>query len=354
MKSTVHNLFVSLRWAGLALSMVVGKLGTEPMRFTIAAILLFIASLVGKPAVAQDEALNFLTIERPPFAFEQDGQATGFSIELTRKIADEIGQEVSFTFVDDFAALLGGVEREQADGAVANISITSEREEVLDFSQSIFGSGLKILVSGTSNNVSIWNVIFSRDLLMLIAFGFGALFVLGLLMWVAERKHQDYFSERGAKGLFPAFWWALNLVLNGGFEVNVPRSVFGRILGVFMVVSSLFVVSIFVANITAAMTVGAISGAIDNLDDLNGRRVGTTRGSTASLFLEEQGIRHTTYSTFDALIEALEADGVEAVVFDGPILAYYLANESRIDAHLLDRVFRAEDYGIAGPRQPPP
>jgi len=317
------------------------------MRFIIATILLFVTGLYGSSALAQDNALNMLTIERPPFAFEQDGEATGFSIELTRLIADQIGQDVSFTFVDNFGQLLSGVENGEADGAVANISITSEREAVLDFSRSIYGSGLKVLVSGSSTGVSVWSVIFSRDLLILIAFGFGILFVLGLLMWLAERKHQPYFADNGSKAMFPAFWWALNLVLNGGFEVNVPRSFFGRILGVFMVVSSLFVVSIFVANITAAMTVEAISGNISNLDDLQGRRVGTTRGSTASMFLDEQGIRHTTYATFDNLIGVFEADGLEAVVFDGPILAYYLANEADIDAYLLDRIFRAEDYGIA-------
>jgi polar amino acid transport system substrate-binding protein len=49
-------------------------------------------------------------------------------------------------------------------------------------------------------------------------------------------------------------------------------------------------------------------------------------------------------------IEAFEAGGLDAVFFDGPILAYYLTQESRVDAHLLPRIFRPEDYGIALPQ----
>ncbi len=317
------------------------------MRFVISFFILSVTLFSCLSVQAQQDNLSFLTIERPPFAFVQGGEATGFSIELMRLIAQEIDSEVSFTFVEEFPELLDGVVTGAADGAVANISITSEREATLDFSSSIYGSGLKILVSGSASSASIWAVIFRWDLLALVLAGFGALFLLGLLMWLFERREQGYFQLEGRKALFPSFWWALNLVLNGGFEVNMPRTILGRLLGVFMVVSSLFVVSLFVANITAAMTVEAISGSIRSLSDLEGRQVGTTEGSTASMFLDERDISHATFPTFDALMDEFEDQQLDAVVFDGPILAYYLATEATGEAYLLDRVFRSEDYGIA-------
>jgi len=33
------------------------------------------------------------------------------------------------------------------------------------------------------------------------------------------------------KAAFLAFWWALNFVVDGGFQERVPRSVFGRLFG---------------------------------------------------------------------------------------------------------------------------
>ena len=303
--------------------------------------------LTVQAASAQDAPLEMLTIERPPFAFLDDGAATGFSIDLMRQIAEQLDREVNFTFVETFPEMLEAVVSGQVDGAVANISITSEREAILDFSRPIYGSGLKILVSGETTGVSIWDVVLRWQLLGWVLAAFGALFVLGMLMWLVERRHQEYFDQGAREAMFPSFWWALNLVLNGGFEVNVPRTILGRLLGVFMVVSSLFVVSLFVANITAALTVEAISGSIQSLDDLRGRFVGTTEGSTASRFLDEEGIPHERYATFRDLMQAFEAEQLDAAVFDGPILEYYVAREMRIDAALLDRVFRSEDYGIA-------
>lgn len=320
------------------------------MRWFLIFFVVFLGTAPIAPAQAQQEPLNFATIERPPFAFERNGQATGFSIELMRLIAADIGRDVEFTFVDQFPQMLDAVIAEQVDGAVANISITSEREAVLDFTGSIYDSGLQIMVSGAATSASIWSVIFRWEVFFLVLSAFGVLLVLGLLMWLCERRYEGYFKLEGRRAVFPSFWWALNLVLNGGFEVNMPRSTPGRFLGVAMVVASLFVVSIFVANFTAALTVGAISGSIQTLSDLNGRQVGTTQGSTASAFLNDNDIRHAAFADFQEMIDVFEREDLDAVVFDAPLLAFYLANAPHVDAQILDRVFRAEDYGIALPQ----
>lgn len=310
-----------------------------------------LAGLTGaKPAQAQDGALTFLTIERPPFAFEQDGEAAGFSIDLMYQIAGELGQEVVFEFVDEFPTMLDAVRRAEVDGAISNISITSEREEDMDFSRPIFGSGLQVMIAGGASTVSVWDVVLRWQLLIWVLLAFGVLFGLGMLMWALERRNQAYFDLKAKDAMFPSFWWALNLVINGGFEVTVPRSVLGRVLGVAMVMSSLFIVSIFVANITAAMTVEAITGNIRSLDDLRGRSVGTTLGSTSSAFLDDRDVAHVTFADLQDLLRNFEAGELEAVVFDGPILAHYLKDNPGVEGYLLERLFRPEDYGIALPQ----
>ena len=294
--------------------------------------------------------MRFNTIDRPPFSFLEKGVPTGFSIDLMNLLAAGLGRSVEYSYAETFPEMLEAVAADQFDGAVANISITSAREAVLDFSQPIFESGLQIMVSGAGSSAGIWRAVFNMDLLLAIMAAFAILFLLGLLMWVFERKKQPYFDRPAKDALFPSFWWALNLVVNGGFEERQPHSVMGRFLAVLMVISSLFIVSIFVANITATLTVEAITGSIDSLDDLDGRKVATTEGSTASGFLDARGISHRTYPSFAALLEAFESADIEAVVFDGPILAYYVAHDGFGQARLLDRVFRSENYGIALPQ----
>ncbi|MCG6901363.1 MAG: transporter substrate-binding domain-containing protein [Rhodobacter sp.] len=323
------------------------------MRHLTFMMLALLGLLTLQPVQAQDQPLVFNTIERPPFSMQENGQASGFSIDLMRAIAGTLHRDIQFTYVDNFTQMLGSVEAGTVDGAIANISITAARESVLDFSQPIFEGGLQIMVSGDAGSGGIWRAIFSLDLLMAILAAFAVLFVLGLLMWLFERRKQPYFDRPFDEALFPSFWWALNLVVNGGFEERLPKSPMGRLLGVLMVISSLFIVSIFVANITASLTVDAITGSIQSLDDLEGRRVATTTGSTAADFLAARDIAFRDFGSFAELLNAFEEGGLDAVVFDGPILAFYVANKSIGDARLIDRIFRPENYGIALPQGSP-
>lgn len=300
------------------------------------------------PFASAADTLTFATVERPPFAMEHSGGHNGFSIALMRRIAEEIGHEVRFETSSSFTDMLERVRTGEVDGAIANISITSEREIVMDFSLPIFESGLQIMANGSART-TLWHQVLTPEVGLWVLLAATILFAGGMLMWLFERRAQPYFERPVKEALFPSFWWALNLVVNGGFEERQPRSAGGRVLGVLMVIGSLFFVSIFVARITAAMTVTALTSSIVSVNDLDRRRVGTVENSTAALFLDSREVRHTAYPGFAEMIEAFETEEVEALVFDGPLLKYYLTRNPEIDAYVLDRVFRSEDYGIALP-----
>lgn len=308
----------------------------------LASFLALFASL----APAQD--LHMATVTRPPFSMVEEGADTGFSVELWRALVADMGRESSIQRAEQFGDMLDMVARGGADAAIANISITAAREADFDFSQPIFESGLQIMVHGDASSPSIWSALFSKDILLAIALSFGVLFAGGMLMWRFERGHDGYFDQPAKAAAFPAFWWALNLVVNGGFEERVPRSVFGRLFGVLLVVSSLFVVSLVVAKITATLTVAEIQSSVNSVNDLYGKKVGTTRGSTASSYLDGRGVNHRGYDDLAGLLAAFESGALAAVVFDAPILAYYV-NTSDGDAALAGPVFLRENYGIVLP-----
>lgn len=300
------------------------------------------------PARAQDQELRVATVTRPPFSLEKDGAQTGYSLDLWNALMVSIGRDYEVVRVDDFAQMLALVQQADVDAAVANISITAGREQVLDFSQPIFEGGLQIMVPADGSSGSpLMRALFNRDLMIAIALAFAALLGVGMLMWRFERRAQPYFDHDAKGAMFPAFWWALNLVVNGGFEERVPRTMMGRLFGVLLVVSSLFIVSVFVAHITAAMTIDAIQGSVNSVNDLYGKRVGTTRGSTASAFLGRRDLTHQEFEDLDALIRAFEAGNLDAVVFDAPILAHYVNTSGAGVGQLVGPVFLRENYGIA-------
>lgn len=299
------------------------------------------------PALAQD--LRVVTVTRTPFSFSEDGVETGFTLELWAAIADELGVAYEVERVETFAQMLAEVESGSADVAAANISITAEREERLDFSQPIFSSGLRIMVPADEARSGIWAIILSWDVFLAVLAAVALLWGGGMLMWYFERNQQEYFKGSAREKAFPSFWWALNLVVNGGFEERAPRSPFGRLFATALVVSSLFIVSIFVATITSAMTVNAIQGSVQSVNDLYDRQVGTTVGSTASSYMAGRDLVHRTYNGLDELLEAFEAGHLDAVVFDAPILSYYVNTEGAGEAELVGPIFLRDYYGLAVP-----
>ena len=294
------------------------------------------------------------TVTRPPFAMQKNGDLEGFSIDLWKALAKDMGRASVVTLSDSFADMLDSVANGRVDAAIANISITSEREKELDFSQPIFESGLQIMThaEGTTGR-SLFDIFLSRDLLLAIALAFAGLLGAGMLMWILERKRQPYFDQPARNAIFPAFWWALNLVVNGGFEERLPQSRPGRLFAVVLVVSSLFLVSIFVAKITATLTVQAIQNSVSTVNDLDGKRVGTTSGSTAAAFLDKRDLHYVGYDLLQPMLNDFEAGKLDAIVFDAPVLAYYVNTRGRNTAQLAGPPFLRENYGIALPTGSP-
>jgi polar amino acid transport system substrate-binding protein len=246
--------------------------------------------------------------------------------------------------------MLNAVTSGTSDATIANISITSAREQAMDFSHPIFSSGLRTLIPlKPDSSFSLISTIVSWELFFAIIGAFGVLLAGGMLMWRLERNHQDYFDKPAHEAMFPAFWWALNLVVNGGFEERVPRTPFGRIFGVLLVISSLFVVSIFVARITAAMTISAIESSVSSVNDLYGKRVGTVAGSTAEAFLQNRDLNGYALNDLSDVLRAFEDGDLDAVVFDSPILAYYVKTNGARFGQLAGPTFQHENYGIALP-----
>jgi len=308
-------------------------------------------------AVAQTstDTLRIATVTRAPFSMvDSDGRDTGFSIELLNRVADELDITVEYERFDTFIGMLGAVESGNLDGAIANITITADREEVMDFTQPIFDGGIQVMLKPEDSSAgALVQVLFTRQVGMTVLAALALLGVLGMIMWVFERKRQPYFDRSARDAVFPSFWWALNLVVNGGFEERMPQSRPGRFFAVVLVVSSLFIVSIFVAQITAALTVNAISDNFRGIADLRDKRVGTLAGSTSAEFLIDNVVPRVNFRAPDAMFAAYEDGDLDAVVFDGPILAYYVQSEGADKARLVETIYQPEKYGMALPTGSP-
>ncbi len=173
---------------------------------------------------AETAALKIMTIERKPFAMVMNGKLVGFSIELWQTAAEQLGLEYSFEVAQQFGEMLAKVERREADAAIANITITSAREQEMDFTQPIFDAGIQVMVRDVDGQVGLIGALFNWEMLGLVVLAGVILFVIANLMWFFERRDQPYFQYPYKEGIWRSFWWALNVIGYGGFEERVPQT----------------------------------------------------------------------------------------------------------------------------------
>lgn len=87
----------------------------------------------------------------PPFEFEDsNGNYKGIDVDLIKAIAKNQGFEVTLEPMD-FGGIIPALQAGQLDVAIAGMSITDERKEIVDFSEPYFEAGLT-LVSQKDNS----------------------------------------------------------------------------------------------------------------------------------------------------------------------------------------------------------
>ena len=123
----------------------------------IKAILVGLTLSITLPAVqafAQDKELVVATDTAfVPFEFKQDGEYTGFDIELWQAIAQEAGLTYRLQPMD-FNGIIPGLQTRNIDAALAGITIRDDRKKVIDFSDPYYESGLAILVGADNTNIN--------------------------------------------------------------------------------------------------------------------------------------------------------------------------------------------------------
>lgn len=79
----------------------------------------------------------------------EEGEVTGMAVELWEYISGEIGVAYDDRSFDTVAQLIDAVSAEKVDLAVANLTIAEKRATRIDFAQSWFDAGLRIMAEET-------------------------------------------------------------------------------------------------------------------------------------------------------------------------------------------------------------
>ncbi|AFZ36178.1 amino acid ABC transporter substrate-binding protein, PAAT family [Stanieria cyanosphaera PCC 7437] len=286
-----------------------------------------------------------------PFAFIQNGQYIGFSIDLWNAIANQLNIEYELYGEETVTDLLNSVSSSSTDVAIAGITITAEREKTVDFSHPFFESGLQIMVPLRSNSLAVpsfLGIIFSPIFLNTIGVLLVVILISAHLLWFFERKHNpEMFPKEYLSGIGEACWWSVVTVVTVGYGDKTPKGIPGRMIAVVWMFSGVLLISYFTASISSALTVQKLENSIQGIESLNGKRVATVKGSTASQYLANLPINITEFEQVEDVFKSLEEHQVDAVVYDAPVLKHYASQQGVGKVQVVGSVFAKQSYGIA-------
>ncbi len=339
----------------------------------------------------------------PPFVIaEPDGSYSGLTIALWEHIASEMNLE--FEYVErDIAGLIEGVaqagqgpefkaspdtkvdaahesatpERQtginanasggyesaasDSDGtkplfaAASALTITAEREEILDFTHPFFVTGLGIAVP--YQPTGLWQAIFSifsTEFLWVVVLLILLLLFWGVLVWYFERvRNPDDFGGTPAEGIGSGFWWAAVTMTTVGYGDKAPKTFAGRMIGFIWMFAGIILISFFTASIASSLTVTQLDSRVSGPQDLPFVRVGVLQHSATIDYLEENRIRYRTFEAIDDGLRAVADDQIDAFVHDAPIIRYYSVQNFRNEVRVLPGTFNDQYYGIALPLESP-
>ncbi|XP_048885027.1 glutamate receptor 1a isoform X1 [Brienomyrus brachyistius] len=241
----------------------------------------------------------------------------GYCVELAAEIAKHVGYSYKLEIVADgkygardpdskmWNGMVGELVYGKADVAVAPLTITLVREEVIDFSKPFMSLGISIMIKKpTKSKPGVFSFLdpLAYEIWMCIVFAYiGVSVVLFLVSrfspyeWHAEdfeegqdqqQNQQNQASSSGQQGqnqtpqnqqqqqeqtnefgIFNSLWFSLGAFMQQGCDIS-PRSLSGRIVGGVWWFFTLIIISSYTANLAAFLTVERMVSPIESAEDL--------------------------------------------------------------------------------------
>uniref|UniRef100_A0A8C3GAQ8 Glutamate receptor, ionotropic, AMPA 1a n=1 Tax=Cyclopterus lumpus TaxID=8103 RepID=A0A8C3GAQ8_CYCLU len=242
----------------------------------------------------------------------------GYIVELAAEIAKHVSYQYKLKVVSDgkygasdpetkmWNGMVGELVYGKADVAVAPLTITLVREEVIDFSKPFMSLGISIMIKKpTKSKPGVFSFLdpLAYEIWMCIVFAYiGVSVVLFLVSrfspyeWHAEDYEeggepqsptqasasngvqqgqaptQQNINQQSAEqtnefGIFNSLWFSLGAFMQQGCDIS-PRSLSGRIVGGVWWFFTLIIISSYTANLAAFLTVERMVSPIESAEDL--------------------------------------------------------------------------------------
>ncbi|WP_250530143.1 transporter substrate-binding domain-containing protein [Caballeronia sp. ATUFL_F1_KS4A] len=284
-----------------------------------------------------------------PFVMPQTAAPEGFSIDLWNELARRMHVDFTWIRIPTQAGLLPAVQHGDADVAIAAITMTAERERVVDFSLSYFDSGLQIIVRAQNESTwmdAFWSIPW-KAVVQLVCVAVAIVFLLANLVWLIERRRDPQFQRPYLRAIGEGLWVTMLIIATGEHGERETAGFWKRLLVPAMWLIGVVLIAQFTATVTSSQTVARLQSNIRGPDDLPGKTIGTVPRTTAADYLAQRGLPFVDVNSAADGIRMLTHGDVQAIVYDAPTLQYWAAKRGNGLLAVVGPVFSPQKYGIA-------
>ncbi len=279
-----------------------------------------------------------------------DGKPTGASVALWEDLANRVGIDYEYVVAPSLAAGLDAAATGDVDLFLGPVAITREREQRLDFTHSVFHSGLRIAVrdDGGDSGLGALDILLSWDVLRLVVALLALTVVVGHLLWWFERDgNERSFPRDWPRGTWEGTWWGISTLITGGCDDKHVDTVAGRILATLWMLVGICLVAVFTGSVAASLTAERITGEIHGPRDLAGREIGTQASGVGPQAIRARAGIPVEFDTLDEVFVAAGDGELEAVVAENLTLKAAITRPGRSAYRVVGPVFDTFDAGIA-------
>ncbi|XP_059902785.1 glutamate receptor 2-like isoform X1 [Gadus macrocephalus] len=235
----------------------------------------------------------YVMLKKNSELFQDNDRYEGYCVDLAAEIAKHCGIRYQLRIVGDgkygardaetkiWNGMVGELVYGKADIAVAPLTITLVREEVIDFSKPFMSLGISIMIKKPQKSKpGVFSFLdpLAYEIWMCIVFAYiGVSVVLFLVSRFSPYEWQLEEPEDGALplttestnefGIFNSLWFSLGAFMRQGCDIS-PRSLSGRIVGGVWWFFTLIIISSYTANLAAFLTVERMVSPIESAEDL--------------------------------------------------------------------------------------
>ncbi|XP_007653512.1 glutamate receptor 1 isoform X3 [Ornithorhynchus anatinus] len=334
----------------------------------------------------------YVMLKKNANQFEGNERYEGYCVELAAEIAKHVGYSYRLEIVSDgkygardpeskaWNGMVGELVYGRADVAVAPLTITLVREEVIDFSKPFMSLGISIMIKKPQKSKpGVFSFLdpLAYEIWMCIVFAYiGVSVVLFLVSrfspyeWHTEEfeegRDQTSSDQSNEFGIFNSLWFSLGAFMQQGCDIS-PRSLSGRIVGGVWWFFTLIIISSYTANLAAFLTVERMVSPIESAEDLAKQTeiaYGTLEAGSTKEFFRRSKIavfeKMWTYmksaepsvfvrTTEEGMIRVRKSKGKYAYLLEST-MNEYIEQRKPCDTMKVGGNLDSKGYGIATPK----